>query len=196
MSETRPPRSVPVDATEPADDLVGLADSVAAEAATFVAAVEAVAAGEEPGAAVSILMLELSGILVAGAKLGASHDFIPDGHWEPDAGSEPEIDTLRHALREQLEPIDEYREVFDPYVRDDVIVASISDDLCLIASDLLHGLAHYTAGRVVEALWWWQYSYLSNWGPTASAALRAVQSLVSHVRLGNPMGVPEESGPL
>jgi hypothetical protein len=39
----------------------------------------------------------------------------------------------------------------------------------------------------VEALWWWQFSYFSNWGSTASATLRALQSLVAHVRLNQPL---------
>ena len=43
-------------------------------------------------------------------------------------------------------------------------------------------LQHYRAGRSSEALWWWQFSYLSSWGSTASAALRALVSLVSHDR--------------
>ena len=63
----------------------------------------------------------------------------------------------------------------------------ISDDLADVVTDLRHGLAHYRAGRVSEALWWWQFSYLSNWGPTASASLRALQSLVAHVRLDSPL---------
>jgi hypothetical protein len=56
-----------------------------------------------------------------------------------------------------------------------------------VVTDLRHGMAHYSEGRVSEALWWWQFSYLSNWGPTASAALRALQSLVAHVRLDTPL---------
>ena len=50
-------------------------------------------------------------------------------------------------------------------------------------SDLLHGLQHYRDGRSGEALWWWQFSYLSNWGSTASSVLRALHSVVSHTRL-------------
>jgi hypothetical protein len=36
---------------------------------------------------------------------------------------------------------------------------------------------------VGEALWWWQYSYVATWGGMASAALRALQSVVAHDRL-------------
>ena len=36
---------------------------------------------------------------------------------------------------------------------------------------------------MAEALWWWQYSYVADWGNIASAALRALQSVVAHDRL-------------
>jgi Domain of unknown function (DUF5063) len=52
-----------------------------------------------------------------------------------------------------------------------------------VMSDLLHGLQHFRDGRPGEALWWWQFSYLSNWGSTASSVLRALHSVVSHTRL-------------
>jgi hypothetical protein len=52
-----------------------------------------------------------------------------------------------------------------------------------VAADLIHGLRHYQAGRPLEALWWWQYSYFNTWGNHAGAALRALQALVAHTRL-------------
>jgi hypothetical protein len=61
--------------------------------------------------------------------------------------------------------------------------SSVSGDLVAIAQALAQGLRHYEAGSVTEALWWWQFSYLSNWGSTASSVLRALHSVVSHVRL-------------
>ncbi|MGH3424514.1 MAG: DUF5063 domain-containing protein, partial [Nocardioidaceae bacterium] len=59
----------------------------------------------------------------------------------------------------------------------------LSDDLADIAADLTHGLRHYEEGNRVEALWWWQYSYLNHWGNHAGAALRALQAVVAHARL-------------
>jgi hypothetical protein len=44
-------------------------------------------------------------------------------------------------------------------------------------------MRHYQAGRVAESLWWWQFSYLSDWGERAAMALRVLQSLLSHIRL-------------
>ena len=97
-------------------------------------------------------------------------------------------DDLRERLAVLLEPIDVYSEVFDPYEpRKAPVACRISDDLADVVTDLRHGLAHYRAGRTTEALWWWQFSYFSNWGSTASATLRALQSLVAHVRLNQPL---------
>ncbi|HET9170078.1 MAG TPA: DUF5063 domain-containing protein, partial [Actinospica sp.] len=59
----------------------------------------------------------------------------------------------------------------------------ISDDIASIVTELAHGLTHFRAGRETEALWWWQFSYLSGWGPAASAALRALHSIVAGSRL-------------
>ena len=48
---------------------------------------------------------------------------------------------------------------------------------------LAHGLRHYEAGRISEALWWWQFSYLSDWGERASSVLRTLQAILAHLRL-------------
>lgn len=168
-------------------DLADLSDHMAGAAAQFVRSVEAVASAGSPDESVSILLLELSSLLAAGAPLGAIEDVVPDERFEPDAGAEPDVDKLRNRLHELLGPVDDYVEVFDPYAGPEVMAARLSDDLSQITSDLLHGLAHHAAGRPLEALWWWQFSYLSTWGVAASAALRALQSLVAHVRLEVPI---------
>ena len=178
-----------IETDRPPADLADIATDMAAAARGFVAAVEAVAAAESPNESVSILLLELSGLLAAGAPLGAIVDVVPEERFEPDAGAEPDVDALREALRLLLGPADEYVEVFDPYSGPEVVPARLSDDLADICSDLLHGLAHHADGRTLEALWWWQFSYLSTWGQGASAALRALQSLVAHVRLEVPIDV-------
>jgi hypothetical protein len=169
---------------EPDDFAVQITDQVE----SFIVAVREVAKGDEPNSAVPFLLLEVSQLMLAGGRLGAHEDFVPDGRYEPDAGPEPDADELRERLATLLEPIDVYSEVFDPYVpRSLPVPCRISDDLADVVTDLEHGLAHYREGRITEALWWWQFSYLSNWGPTASASLRALQSLVAHVRLDSPL---------
>lgn len=179
-------------ATEVADDLVVLADGLADASARFVQTAEAVAAGIGADHAIAILLLEVSDVLAMGARLGAIDDVVPEGRFEPDAGVEPDVDRLRAALSAQLAPIDSYVEVFDPYANPELVNGRLSDDITAIVSDLLHGLAHHTAGRTLESLWWWQTTYLNSWGDSGATALRALRSLVSHVRVGAPLEVAEE----
>ncbi|MER5780667.1 DUF5063 domain-containing protein [Streptomyces mobaraensis] len=169
---------------EPDDFVVSVADSIE----SFIVAVTEVSRGDEPDSAVPFLLLEISQLILTGGRLGAHEDFLPDERYEPDVGPEPDVDELRERFATLLDPVDVYSEVFDPYVpRSAPVACRISDDLADIITDLRHGMAHYRNGRVSEALWWWQFSYLSNWGPTASACLRALQSLVAHVRLDQPL---------
>ncbi|MFB7993744.1 DUF5063 domain-containing protein [Streptomyces sp. NPDC056002] len=168
----------------PDDFAVQISDQVE----SFLVAVAEVAKGDEPDSAVPFLLLEVSQLLLAGGRLGAHEDIVPDERYEPDLGPEPDVDDLRQKLATLLEPIDVYSEVFDPYEpRKAPVACRISDDLADVMADLRHGMAHYRAGRTTEALWWWQFSYFSNWGSTASGALRALQSLVAHVRLNQPL---------
>lgn len=161
---------------------------IADQVESFTVAVTEIARGDDPDSAVPYLLLQVSQLLLAGGRLGAHEDIVPEERYEPDTGLETDLDELREGLAALLSPVDVYSEVFDPYVPRSTPVASrISDDLADVISDLRHGMAHYRAGRVTEALWWWQFSYLANWGPTASAALRALQSLVAHVRLNTPL---------
>ncbi|MGW8872588.1 DUF5063 domain-containing protein [Streptomyces mirabilis] len=169
---------------DPDDFVVQIADQVE----SFIVAITEVAKGDEPDSAVPFLLLEVSQLLLAGGRLGAHEDIVPDERYEPDLGPEPDVDDLRERLAVMLDPIDVYSEVFDPYEpRKAPVACRISDDLADVITDLRHGMAHYRAGRTTEALWWWQFSYFSNWGSTTSAALRALQSLVAHVRLNQPL---------
>ncbi|MFE2939207.1 DUF5063 domain-containing protein [Streptomyces sp. NPDC059255] len=169
---------------DPDDFAVQIADQIE----SFIVAVTEVAKGDEPDSAVPFLLLEFSQLMLAGGRLGAHEDILPDERYEPDLGPEPDVDELRERFAVILEPIDVYSEVFDPYEpRKAPVPHRISDDIADVVTDLRHGLAHYRAGRTTEALWWWQFSYFSNWGSTASATLRALQSLVAHVRLDQPL---------
>ena len=178
-------------ATRVDEDLVTLADGLAEAAARFVQTAEAVAAGFSEDQVIAILLLEVADVVAMGARLGAIADVVPEGLFEPDAGVEPDVDRLRAALAERLAPVDSYVVVFDPYAEPELVPSRLSDDISAIVSDLLHGLAHHTAGRTVEALWWWQTTYLSSWGDAGTSALRALCSLVAHVRAGAPLEVGE-----
>ena len=160
----------------------GFAAQIADQVESFLLALRAVAREGDGGRGISLLLLEISQISLAGARLGAQRDFTPQTEYQPDVGPEAEVEELRLALAGLLGNVDTYSFVFDPYLPE-VVESQLSDDLTSIASDLENGLRHYRSGNVAEALWWWQFSYVSNWGNLAGAALNALLSVVAHDRL-------------
>jgi hypothetical protein len=158
------------------------AQQIADSVESFLLALRAIAREASSGQAISLLLLEISQVLLAGSRLGAQRDFTPHSEYQPDVGPEADLDELRLRLAKMLGNVDTYSFVFDPYVPD-MVESQLSDDLTQIASDLENGLRHYRSGDVAEALWWWQFSYVSSWGNLAGAALNALLSVVSHDRL-------------
>ncbi|WP_084955485.1 DUF5063 domain-containing protein [Thermoactinospora rubra] len=165
------------------DQWSALAEETAAHAQDFVDGLTRVACGEGGDAIWSLLLVEVAQVSLAGAKLGASKDVILSENLEPPIGPDPDLDEVRTALAARLGPVDDYAEVFDPYKDTTVTPYRLSDDLTAVAADLIHGLRHFRAGRPLEALWWWQYSYFNTWGNHAGAAMRALQALAAHSRL-------------
>src|SRR3954470_8992023 len=164
-------------------ELRRIGEETASDAQAFLDAVTEVAAGSSPDIAIPVMLLALSQSLLAGARLGAITDVVPSERFEPDAGPDPDVDPVRASLANVFDGLDEYADVVDPLTNGEVVRGSLSDDLADVAADLAHGLRHYRAGRVDEALWWWQFSYLSTWGVRATAALRVLQSMIGHLRL-------------
>ena len=162
-------------------DEAAFASQIAAQIESFLIAVREVAREGNGARAVSLLLLEISQVLLAGARLGAQMDFQPRHEYQPDVGPEADIDELRLRLAEMLDNVDTYSFVFDPYVPE-VVVSQLSDDLASIVTDLDNGLRHYKRGDTAEALWWWQFSYVNNWGNLAGAALNALLTVVAHDR--------------
>ena len=76
---------------DPDDFVVQIADQVE----SFLVAVTEVAKGDEPDSAVPVLLLEVSQLLLAGGRLGAYEDIVPDERYEPDLGPEGDVDELR-----------------------------------------------------------------------------------------------------
>jgi hypothetical protein len=167
----------PLDSTTE-DFATAISDSVK----SFLIALRAVSREDDGGRAISLLLLEISQVLLAGARLGAQVDFEPRSEYQPDVGPDADLDDMRLRLAKLLGGVDTYSFVFDPY-DPDVVVSQLSDDLTSIASDLENGLRHYRAGDIDEALWWWQFSYVSSWGNLAGAVLNALLSIVAHDRL-------------
>jgi Domain of unknown function (DUF5063) len=172
-------------AVQPAEEWQPLAERIAANARDFLDGLTAVARGESADETVPLLLLEMAQMMLAGAQLGASKDVILPGNWEPDIGADPDmdLDALRTGLATRLAGFDEYAEIFDPFADTHATPFRLSDDLAAVAADLVHGLKHHEAGRLAEALWWWQYSYVNHWGTHGGAALRALHSVVAHARL-------------
>lgn len=168
----------------PDDDIQALARGVNAQVSGFLVALSDVATGAEPDYALSVLMLETTQLALAGGRLAALADVELVDEFETDAGPDVDLDGLREGLRRLLGDLDVYVDVVDPLSPErGTAVTRISDELAVVAADLYHGLQHYAAGRVIEALWWWQFSYLATWGSALMSATRAVQSLVAHTRL-------------
>ncbi|MCL2465816.1 MAG: DUF5063 domain-containing protein [Micrococcales bacterium] len=165
------------------DDLHGIALQMAGDARAYLTTVTEVAAGASPAATLPLLLLAVSDVLVAGSRLGAITDVVPTDRFEPDLGPDPDVDPLRDNLVNALEGVDEYTDVVDPLLGDETEQLTVSGGLVSIAQALVQGLRHYETGRVTEALWWWQFSYLSDWGTTASSVLRTLQEVLAHVRL-------------
>jgi hypothetical protein len=99
---------------EPREDLE-LATDVARDVRSFLETVELVAMGRAGSQAISLLLLDVAQMCVAGAHLGARTDVILDSNVEPLLDPLPDLDKVRDGLVQQLEAIDAYMEVFDPY---------------------------------------------------------------------------------
>ncbi len=178
------------DPSAPAEE-GGFADQIADQVESFLLALRAIAREDDGGRVVSLLLLEISQILLAGARLGAQQDFTPHSEYQPDVGPEAEVEEMRLRLAELLGNVDTYSFVFDPYLPE-VVESQLSDDLTSMALDLENGLRHYRSGNVAEALWWWQFSYVASWGNLAGAALNALLSVVAHDRLDAEIPAEQE----
>jgi hypothetical protein len=166
-----------------AADLLTVARTVADECRSYLSTITEVAAGSTPDATIPLLLLAVSDMLAAGARLGAMQDVVPPERFEPDVGADPDVDPLHVALANVLDGLDEYPEIVDPVLGPEIGDATISGDLVAIGAALAQGLRHYEAGQILEALWWWQFSYLSVWGERASSVLRVLQVMLGHLRL-------------
>jgi hypothetical protein len=184
MTDQQPgqPAGVGVGVEAVDEELVDFAQQIADQVESFLLALQVLSREEDGGRAISLLLLEVSQVLLAGARLGVQADFMPRAEYQPDVGPDPDLDAMRLRLARMLDNVDTYSTVFDPYVPE-LTISQLSDDLTSIASDLANGLRHFRAGDIEEALWWWQFSYVASWGNAASASLRALQSVVTHDRL-------------
>jgi hypothetical protein len=185
---TEDPTAAPVDpatvaALEERAELSVLAAESARDARTYLSTVTEVASGQAAETAIPLLLLATAQLLLMGSRLGAVQDVVPLERFERDPGPDPDLDPLRASLLNLLEGLDDYADVVDPVTHAELTRGSLSNDIVEVAAALTHGLTHYDDGRPVEALWWWQFSYLSTWGDRAASSLRVLQSVLAHLRL-------------
>ena len=173
-----PDRIVPI-----SEELAAFADETAAQTRAYLGAVTEVASGGSPDIAIPVLLLATAQLLLAGSRLGAIQDVVLVDRFEADPGPDADVEPLRDNLANLFEGIDDYADLVDPVTQAELTKGSLSNDMTEICLALAHGLSHYDAGRRVEALWWWQFSYLSTWGERAAASLRVLQSILAHLRL-------------
>lgn len=172
----------------PDEETSDFAQQIADSVASFLLALREIAREGDVARAISLLLLEISQVSLTGARLGAHRDFQPRAEYQPDIGPETDLDQMRLRLATMLDNLDTYSYVFDPYVPE-MVESQLSDDLTSIATDLETGLRHFRSGDVDEALWWWQFSYVSSWGNLAGVALNALLSVVAHDRLDTDLPV-------
>ena len=168
--------------SEQSNDFEDFGQQIADATEAFLVSLKEISRGESAGVAVPLMLLEVSQLLLAGARLGAQIDFQPTSKYQPDVGPDPDLDAMRLRLASLLGDVDTYAHNIEPY-DPETYTAQLSDDLTLIATDVANGLRHFRNGDLEEALWWWQYSYLASWGSNACGVLTALHSVVAHDRL-------------
>ena len=113
----------------------------------------------------------------AGHRQAAAHRLPPRRHpghragerFEPDAGPDADLDPLRTSLANLLEGLDDYADVVDPVTRAELTRGSLVQRPRRRRRRARARPEPLRPGRLVEALWWWQFSYLSTWGDRAAA---------------------------
>ena len=168
------------------------AQQIANSVESFLLALRAIAEENDVGRAIPLLLLEITQISLAGARLGVQTDFTPrDGvPARRRARGRPRgpAAAAGRACSTRSTPTATSSTPMSP----ETVESQLSDDITAIASDLENGLRHYRAGDVDEALWWWQFSYVASWGNLAGTALNALLSVVSHNRLDMDFAVDAE----
>ena len=94
-------------------ELPSLGQESAHDARAYLSAITEVASGSSPDTAVPLLLLAVSQVLVAGARLGAITDVVPDERFEADPGPDADLDPVRQGLANVFEGLDDYAYVVD-----------------------------------------------------------------------------------
>src|SRR3954466_7332070 len=96
-------------------ELEDFAQQIADAFESFLVALQAMSREEEPGRVVPLLLVEVSQILFAGARLGAQQDFEPRAESPPEVAPHPALEAMRLRSARLLDSVDTYTYNFDPY---------------------------------------------------------------------------------
>ena len=79
------------------------AQQIADAAEAFLVGLQAMSREKNPGTVVPLLLVEVSQILFAGARLGAQLDFTQSEEYQPDVGPDPDLDAMRLRMARLLD---------------------------------------------------------------------------------------------
>lgn len=91
-----------------------------------------------------------------------------------DDATEPVIESPLRRLAGLLGRYDTYSEVFDPYIDEPPVFASLADDLADVYLELARPLRLFEGGRVADATWDWAFGIRGHCGDHLVDALRAI----------------------
>lgn len=95
----------------------------------------------------------------------------------PEATEDQELEYEQVVLPFTTAQSDAYWEIYDPFICDDPVCASLRDDISSIYNDIRKGILFYEAGYPLDAQWEWKWSFESHWKYHAVDAIRALNSL-------------------
>src|SRR3546814_895852 len=123
-AEHSPGGDQPMTETVVDPELEEFAQQIADQVESFLVALQAIAHDADGGRGISLLLLEVSQVLLAGARLGVQADFSTAEEFQPDAGPDPDLDEMRLRLARMLDGVDIYAEVFDTYGEPEIVTRS------------------------------------------------------------------------
>lgn len=86
-----------------------------------------------------------------------------------------EYQKLTNSLRKKIGDLDTYGTVFDPTIREEPNISSLSGDLAEIYLDLKDALElHRRAAAANDVYWDWRFDFRSHWSRHATEALKVI----------------------
>src|SRR3546814_19002782 len=90
------------------------AQQIADQVESFLIALQAIAREADGGRAISLLLLEISPVLLAGARLGAQRELKPEGEYQRAVGPAQDLQEFPVRLGSKPAPCDTSRFLFQP----------------------------------------------------------------------------------